>query len=255
MGNMWRLSINGVTELAEDPEYGVAWEPVTTRGNAPGKISHHKPAVFGSSVVCFGGITDANEIYEFDTSNNKFLWSCMRQSGDVPAQRDDHSLAQADGEKFVIFGGFVAGSRVNDTYVGTKNGNEIVWKQIAQSGEMPCVRNSHSAVCNAGRMYIFGGQDDDNNKLCDMWELDIANESWSQIKTSGYEPFPRSGHSANVHNGKMYVFGGILELTKELDDLFSYDFTSREITQIGECTVNVTHDEMGMTSGMGEGGE
>ena len=82
---------------------------------------------FGSEVTVVSRETSQVGV-TFDTSNNKFLWSCMKQSGDIPAQRDDHSLAQADGEKFVIFGGFVAGSRVNDTYVGTKNGNEICWK-------------------------------------------------------------------------------------------------------------------------------
>lgn len=124
MGNMWRLNIQGVTELAEDPEYGVAWESITARGNVPGKISHHKPAVFGSSVVVYGGINDANEIYEFDS--NKCMWSIMKQTGDVPAARDDHSLAE-NGINFLIFGGFVAGSRVNDTYIGTKDGNQIIW--------------------------------------------------------------------------------------------------------------------------------
>ena len=54
----------------------------------------------------------------------------------------------------------------------------------------------------------------------------MGTQKWCCIKTSGYEPHPRSGHSANVHNGKMYIFGGILELTKELDDLFCYDFGS-----------------------------
>jgi len=46
MGNMWRLSISGLQELSEDPDYGVSWEPITFKGN-PGNISHHKPAVFG----------------------------------------------------------------------------------------------------------------------------------------------------------------------------------------------------------------
>ena len=102
-------------------------------------------------------------------------------------------------------------------------------------------------------MYVFGGQDDDNNKLNDLWELDIASERWTQIKTSGYEPHPRSGHSANVHNGKMYVFGGILELTKELDDLFSFDFTSRKFTAISEGSVTQNDDPMTATgNNMGE---
>jgi hypothetical protein len=250
MGNMWRLNIHGVTELAEDPEYGVAWESITARGTVPGKISHHKPAVFGNSVVCYGGITDACEVYCFDS--DKCSWSTMKQSGDVPAPRDDHSLAQYDGEKFVIFGGFVAGSRVNEVFVGTKSGNEISWKQCAEDcGDGPCIRNSHSAVCHGGKMYVFGGQDDDNNKLCDLWELDLASEKWCEIKAAGYEPHPRSGHSANVHNGKMYVFGGILELTKELDDLFCFDFTSRKFEMIGEGTTGHMQETNLMGAGAG----
>jgi len=47
MGNMWRLSVSGVSELIADPDYGVSWESVTCRGIVPGNISHHKPAVFG----------------------------------------------------------------------------------------------------------------------------------------------------------------------------------------------------------------
>ena len=50
----------------------------------------------------------------------------------------------------------------------------------------------------------------------------------------------------------MYVFGGILELTKELDDLFSYDFTSKTFTAISEGTVTVAEDPMQGTQNMGE---
>ena len=35
---------------------------------------------------------------------------------------------------------------------------------------------------------------------------------------------PRSGHSANIYDGKMYIFGGIFEITKELSELLVYDF-------------------------------
>jgi len=38
------------------------------------------------------------------------------------------------------------------------------------------------------------------------------------------EPIARSGHSANIYNGQMYIFGGILELTKELNEMLIYDF-------------------------------
>lgn len=76
------------------------------------------------------------------------------------------------------------------------------------------------------KLYIFGGQDDENNKLNDLWEFDLNQSSWRQITdlpSNSYVPGPRSGHSASVFDGKMYIFGGILELTKELNELLAFD--------------------------------
>ena len=75
-------------------------------------------------------------------------------------------------------------------------------------------------------MYIFGGQDDDNQKLDDMWQFNIESKEWSPIQfgDSDFKPVPRSGHSTVVYGNKMYIFGGILELTKELNDLCVFNF-------------------------------
>jgi len=62
------------------------------KGNhQPGNISHHKAAVFGSQVVVFGGIKDDQECWMFDSDKN--MWSKLKQTGDVPMSRDDHSLS------------------------------------------------------------------------------------------------------------------------------------------------------------------
>jgi hypothetical protein len=55
---MWKLSVNGLREIVKDSEYPVSWEPVVCKGTVPNNISHHKSAVFGNSVVIFGGIND-----------------------------------------------------------------------------------------------------------------------------------------------------------------------------------------------------
>lgn len=77
-------------------------------------------------------------------------------------------------------------------------------------------------------MYIFGGQDDENNKLSDLWEFDIESEVFTQIElpADSYLPSPRSGHSSTIYKGQMFIFGGILELTKELNELLSFDLGS-----------------------------
>ena len=97
MGNMWRLSVSGVQELVDDPEWNVCWEPISCKGHLPGNISFHKSAVFGSNVLIFGGIIEndnANDAFEFDS--NKFTWKKLKQTGDVPKPRDDHALTEVD---------------------------------------------------------------------------------------------------------------------------------------------------------------
>ena len=67
---------------------------VQQKGTIPHNISHHRPAVFGQHVVVFGGIVDNDDnpnAYEFDSI--KGTWTMLKQSGEVPKPRDDHSLA------------------------------------------------------------------------------------------------------------------------------------------------------------------
>lgn len=237
MSNMWRLSISGIQGLIDDPQFGVSWEPVNCKGQQPGKLSHHRPAIFGHSVVIFGGISDYDntpDAFEFDSS--KYTWTKLKQTGNVPKPRDDHSLSQIDKTSFLIFGGFVEGSRVNECYTCKKNGNTLEWKLVEiKSPTAPCIRASHSTVVYNGKCYIFGGQDDDNNKLNDLWELDLETGMYKEVvlPASSAVPVARSGHSANIYNGQMYIFGGILELTKELNEMLIYDFKTGSFSTIG----------------------
>lgn len=237
MNNMWRLSLNSIHDLLEDPETPVSWDPVEQRGNVPSNISHHRPAVFGHTVVVFGGITEhGTSAYEFDSEKNS--WSMLKQTGQVPKTRDDHSLSVIDDKSFLIFGGFVDGSRVNETYVARKNGSTLEWTQIGdKSAEKPCIRASSSAIVHSGKCYVFGGMSDDNIKLNDLWVLDMDTQQWSEITLpeKSYQPSCRSGHSAQLYNGKMIIFGGILELTKELNEMLIYDFKTGIFDLVGEA--------------------
>jgi hypothetical protein len=130
MSNMWKLSLPGVEELANDNNFGVQWEPVRDKGTSPGKISHHKAIVLPSmtDVMIIGGMTGINEIteaYNFDT--NKDFWTKLVQVGDVPQPRDDHSLVLVDEMGFLIFGGFVNGSRTNDVFMASRSGPKLIW--------------------------------------------------------------------------------------------------------------------------------
>lgn len=83
-----------------------------------------------------------------------------------------------------MFGGFgSAGTRVNSVHSAQVNvNNTVVWTSISKgsppSKTCPIERNSHSAVADGTSIYVFGGQDDENNKLGDLWEFNTTTKQW-----------------------------------------------------------------------------
>jgi len=136
---------------------------------------------------------------------------------------------------FFCFGGFVDGSRVNQTALIQCQGSDVSGAMVSEGGDIPA-RAGHSTVSTGTHLYTFGGQDDDNNKLDDVWMFDINANTWTCVPYAegDLKPTPRCGHTAVVANGKMYVFGGILELTKELNDLCIFDFATAKWEQAPE---------------------
>ena len=138
---------------------------------------------------------------------------------------------------FVVFGGFVNGSRTNELAKFTMANSQTIQSAMLQEnstgGGCPIPRASQCSAVYGDKFYVFGGQDDDNNKLDDMWEFDLASGSWRQIQIpdGGLRPLARSGHSAVTYGNRMYIFGGILELTKELNDMLVFDFTQGRFVQ------------------------
>ena len=86
-------------------------------------------------------------------------------------------------------------------------------------------------------MYIFGGKDEENNKLNDLWCFVFSTYEWKLVEPSSMNfmtPSIRSGHSACLYRDYMVVFGGIHEVTKELNDLCLFDLKSLKWVQFFE---------------------
>ena len=124
----------------------------------------------------------------------------------------------------IIFGGFEDGERVNTLIIYNMKTN--YWSSIQQQGDeddVPCPRSGHSAAFSDGVMYVFGGKDCDSNKLNDLWALNLKSGAWARLNPVGnVTPCVRSGHSSAIYDGYLVIFGGILEVTKELNDLYAY---------------------------------
>jgi len=161
-------------------------------------------------------------------------WSMMRTRGDKVLLRDEHTgVVDQETTQMIIFGGFQQGNRTNMTSIYNFTTNNWENIDIAPGQPIPCARSGHSASIFNGNMYIFGGKDDSSEKLNDLWVFNIADKRWVEIEAEGEAPFERSGHSSDVFEDYLVIFGGIWDVTKELNDLHLYSFSqNRWITVI-----------------------
>jgi len=58
----------------------------------------------------------------------------------------------------------------------------------------------------------------------------MTKKTWREIERnwSDFKPLPRSGHTSCVVDDNLFIFGGIFELTKELNDLIVFSFKEQK---------------------------
>jgi len=156
------------------------WQELASKGiKTPGAISNHSSVLHNNKMYLYGGssgLSTNSTFYALDM--NTLLWEPIKTRGDVPPECDEHT-AVVHGEEMIIFGGFVDGERTNNTHKYSFKDN--AWQKVAQvSDAIPCARAGHSAVVVSGSessedyMYVFGGRDNEDRKLNDLWRMSLA---------------------------------------------------------------------------------
>ncbi len=146
-----------------------------------------------------------------------------------PETRDDHTAVIYNNKTMVIFGGFVeGGERTNDIWLYHIPENR--WEKVIPKGvAAPKPRAGHSASVIGSQMIIFGGRDEDNERLNDLWSFSFDQGTWTELPPkAGTPPCPRSGHSSSIYHCMLIIFGGIVEVTHELNDMHAYDLSTGE---------------------------
>jgi Rab9 effector protein with kelch motifs len=124
----------------------------------------------------FGGSNQQRK----ETSNNLWAldmkslrWELILARGEVPVNREDHTAVIYEGA-MVIFGGFLPnGERTNDIFMYYFKENK--WEKVSVLGlDLPRPRAGHSALVFGDSMVIFGGRDEESNKLNDIWVFNFT---------------------------------------------------------------------------------
>ena len=212
-----------VTYKLENPwDPSSTWEKLSTGGAAPSARAEHTAVYnYDNNMVVFGGYTDgvvaSNETYTLNLSVPPGFWEAPI-GGAIPG-RYGHSAVWG-GMGMVVFGGKdSSGELLNDSWqLEWNNWNKI---NVNVNGSEPPARWQHSAFWipgefpEPGGMIIFGGEDENENPLDDVWFLQQPSGEpdwrWEELYPIGDLPSARSGHAASSGGdgeGKIFIFGG-----------------------------------------------
>ncbi|KAH7726521.1 kelch domain-containing protein 3 isoform 2 [Aphelenchoides avenae] len=135
-------------------------------------------------------------------------WSIHLKGG---PRRVNHAAVAID-DKIYSFGGYCMGeARGRNVAIDVRvlDPMENKWSIVVVQGVNPPTRYGHTAVVWNDRMYVFGGFEDETQRLSrETYCFDFLTKAWTQVMTQGTPPSRRDYHTACVGDGKMWVFGG-----------------------------------------------
>lgn len=224
--------------------HNAQWEHVNYRGDIPRAISHGCMFVYENKLFVFD-INGTEEVQKKEKRSKKttenqedsklsksqpvlfyvlnlqtFVWTCWR--GDDVPQVDDFAFCfDSDRGNLYLFGGYLNGAKSNliiQIQVNRKF-TSILTPDIPanhpNARNVPCQRTGARMVYmpKTGDIYLFGGITATNRTLNDMWCFSTHQERWTVVHQRGDVPEPRCGHTLIMHHEKLFLFGGLKEVT------------------------------------------
>lgn len=204
----------------------------------------HASGVF----VLFGGRSGANvldDTWVFD--RRTFTWTEVTPAGIPPTARFEHCMATVPSQyrptnNVYLVGGHTGGANdtfhpMNEIYIYDSTGD---WNLVLATGTPPPPRYAATwvAALESEEIYLYGGIDENNNVLSDMWSYDIPGNAWQPVTPIG-TPIPRAYHQGAAYPGGVLYYGGISTFGGEPVSNLSRVTTGRgyrDVTQTGATT-------------------
>ncbi|EGC30194.1 hypothetical protein DICPUDRAFT_41793 [Dictyostelium purpureum] len=216
---------------------GLSWiEIFSSEGEKPTPRYQNTAVTIGDSIYFIGGQDHPenryNTIHRFDTETQ--IFTRLVPTGSAPPKFARHTSTPI-GTKIYSHGGFDGfnqhfGLMVYDTI-------ENSWENLHPEGEIPVSRTNHASAAINDCFYIFGGMykiGPDLVFLNDLFEYNIANNTWTQLRGEGDVPPPKCGHKLFNLGDKLLLFGGGYggQWDVKYNDIHIYDRTFNKWTKV-----------------------
>ncbi len=217
-GDLWRY------DLASD-----TWKRISPKGKKPQpRFGHNAVWVDGLGMVVFAGQLGDDffdDLWVFDAGKNR--WRELPAKGQVPKRRYGSCMVVGPDGRLWISHGFTTSGRFDDTRA--YNLKTERWAVITPDGNKPGERCLHECFTSlAGDLVLYGGQDDGNFALGDLWSMG-KDRTWSQHDDP--QAKWRRLYGVTEAGAYAYVFGGAGEDNAELADLWRVDRETLDFTR------------------------
>jgi hypothetical protein len=172
-------------------------------------------------------------------------WEEVKLKGGPPARSGHRMIVYK--RKLLVYGGFHDNGTGDVKYYSdlwSLDLDGMIWTkhETPAAQPAPTARSGFSFFVNGDVAFLYGGYRTDKVKgdvekgvvMNDMWQLDLINMTWSNIKNPGSAPSLRSGCTMAVVKKRAYLFGGVSDNDVEEDlesthhnDMYYFSLSSK----------------------------
>ena len=182
------------------------WTPIT--GSWPASLARRNPALVYDETrhrtVMFGGVDMTNAAVGDTWTYDGTTWTLLAAGSSATPAPTSRPAASWDPVTSSVIALDSAGV--------TWQLGDTAWTSLVPASAGPGGRHSATMSYDVQRkrFVLIGGEDASNTPLADVWELDTATATWTQVLVPGTGPLPRHDHVAVDHeNARAQVlFGG-----------------------------------------------
>merc|ERR1719161_1830926 len=208
--------------------WGVSSLVAATPG-APGisPSKNHTATLVGRDIFIFGGydgLKNHSDLYVFNVDTMRGYQP--KVEGEYPSGRNGHTATLLPSQKILILGGWLGNGPLAASCAYFLDTQRMEWVPPTFTGDPPGPCNMHTADLVGSQLFVFRGGDG-RAYLNDLHALDLVQDAWHPVLTSGERPPQRANHCSVVETKRdlLYVFGG-WDGTKRLNDLYQLDVST-----------------------------
>lgn len=210
------------------------WKHYATNGITPPIADNSRLAYYDGSLYLWGTYKEYNsikgELFRYDLSSES--WSIVETLSDDISYIQGHGMFTYNTDLYIINGYELrTGEFHNRIHHLNLDAENKVWEE-ATNPEVNRNKAAFAYVCEGDILYMFGGlsKEGQTNQLLEI-NLKLIEES-TELSKSMRVPTARYGHSMEVYNDKLYIFGGVDKYGSDLIDMTTFDIKTETWTPL-----------------------